>query len=126
MHAGAQALLAVIAGPFFLMLGSALGGFTAHSLTQHEPALVGCTAFGVAALLYMVRARARAEGPCESTRCRPSVAATACASMRDAAPRAHAAESRRRVAQVCEELLVTAHEEGMEHVWWVDMQVGPA
>ena len=26
MHAGAQALLAVIAGPFFLMLGSALGG----------------------------------------------------------------------------------------------------
>ena len=25
--------------------------------------------------------------------------------------------------QVCEELLVTAHEEGMDHVWWVDMQV---
>lgn len=73
----AKAMMAVIAGPCFLMLGSAVGGFTAHALMEHEPALVGCTAFGVAALLYMV----------------------------------------------CEELLVTAHEEGMDHVWWVDMQV---
>ena len=93
MHAGAQALLAVIAGPFFLMLGSALGGFAAHSLTQHEPALVGCTAFGVAALLYMVRAHASARAAAPLL-LRPR--ARRCATPRLAhTPPSHAAEPRR-------------------------------
>ena len=48
------ALPAVLAGPFFLVCGSAFGGLVANSLAANEPALVGCTAFGVAALLYMV------------------------------------------------------------------------
>jgi uncharacterized membrane protein len=69
--------LAVIAGPLCLVCGSALGGLVANSLAANEAALVGCTAFGVAALLYMV----------------------------------------------CEELLVSAHEEAENHVWWVDIQV---
>jgi len=70
------AVPAVVAGPLCLVFGSALGGMVANSLAAHEPALVACTAFGVAALLYMV----------------------------------------------CEELLVSAHEED-DHVWWVDVQV---
>lgn len=72
-----RAVPAVVLGPIMLMLGSAVGGLAANALAANEPALVGCTAFGVAALLYMV----------------------------------------------CEELLVSAHEEGDDHVWWVDIQV---
>jgi len=72
-----KAVIAVVAGPVCLMLGSAVGGMVANALAVNEPALVGCTAFGVAALLYMV----------------------------------------------AEELLVSAHEEGEDHVWWIDLQV---
>lgn len=42
----AKAIAAVVAGPIFLMLGSALGGLVANALAVNEPALVGCTAFG--------------------------------------------------------------------------------
>jgi len=72
-----KAVPAVVTGPVMLVIGSAIGGLAANALAANEPALVGCTAFGVAALLYMV----------------------------------------------CEELLVSAHEEGEDHVWWVDIQV---
>mmetsp|Transcript_23575 Transcript_23575/g.52967 ORF Transcript_23575/g.52967 Transcript_23575/m.52967 type:complete len:347 (-) Transcript_23575:428-1468(-) len=72
-----KAIPGVVAGPLFLMCGACLGGLLANALAANLPALIACTSFGVAALLYMV----------------------------------------------CEELLVSAHEEGEEHVWWVDLQV---
>ncbi|EKX34988.1 hypothetical protein GUITHDRAFT_118828 [Guillardia theta CCMP2712] len=72
-----RAVPAVVAGPLFLMCGSCIGGLLANALAANLAALIACTSFGVAALLYMV----------------------------------------------CEELLVSAHEEGDEHVWWVDLQV---
>ena len=53
-----------------------------------------CTAFGVAPLLHMVRG---------------VYIVRACVYVF--------------VFQVCEELLVSAHEEGENHVWWVDIQV---
>jgi len=68
---------AALVGPVVMMAGATVGGLVANTLAANPSALVGCTSFGVAALLYMV----------------------------------------------CEELLVSAHESGEHHIWWIDLQV---
>jgi len=72
-----QTIPAIMGGPLCMLIGAVVGGVGANSLATNEPLLVGCTSFGVAALLYMVT----------------------------------------------EELLVSAHEDGFGHTWWVDIQV---
>lgn len=71
------AVVAVFSGPVFILTGALCGGMAASALSAQPAAMVGCTAFGASALLYMV----------------------------------------------AEELLLAAHEEGGEHVWWIDVQV---